>query len=215
MGAVGSKSQGKRRAEAGKGSAAVEVGNVDGAVRDEDLFAIGDEEDEDGEEMDDGHDSLTDGDSGPGEEVSSTPPPAYVELGDEASQSWSAARPGYNAVEKNSVDVQGIHGDLVDKSDTLSKANEQLEVSSSPPSKYYIRPGDTLTGIALRFGIDVRLSLFLTSFNLTDVFLSGPYTLPPEPPSAEHTQHNPPPPSHPYICYPPSLSQAPCPASFS
>ncbi|KAJ7034947.1 hypothetical protein C8F04DRAFT_545692 [Mycena alexandri] len=92
--------------------------NIDGAVRDEDTFVLGDEDDEDGE-----------GDEG---EDGSVPPSEVV-------QASSAT-----AVQNRAIE------------------SEPSLTPSSPgapetPSKYYIKRGDTLQGIALRFGVDGRL----------------------------------------------------------
>lgn len=112
-----------------------EADNIDGAVRDEDVFAIGEEEEEE---------EVAVGDATP-----STPPPAYVELGDEVSQSWSTV--------KSASDPTGGKANTREGDASPKENDNDAQASSTTPSKYYIKPGDTLNGIALRSGVDVRL----------------------------------------------------------
>lgn len=135
----------------------MEVANIDGAVRDEDVFAIGDEDEEDegGSRTHEAH------------SVDSTPPPAYVELSEEVSQTWSTGEPSL----KDEPTV-------IEPSDEGPSEKVEQETTSAP-SKYYIKPGDTLTGIALRFGIDVSLFIIFKPLPIHDGF-SGSYALPPE-----------------------------------
>ncbi|KAF5367436.1 hypothetical protein D9758_003801 [Tetrapyrgos nigripes] len=90
--------------------------NIDGAVRDEDTYVIGEDEDDDG----------LDG------ELDSNPPPPYLSSPDSS--------PGTNSLP-----------------DELS-SSEQIDPSVNPhnPYQYYIKKGDTLQGIALKFGVDGR-----------------------------------------------------------
>ena len=93
--------------------------NVDGGVHDDDVFAIGDDIEEDDSEDDSESRSirkLAESSGGPAE---------------------------------NDTETQESGSLLED--DTLS--------TSSGPPKYYIRPGDTLIGISLKFGIDVSIYL--------------------------------------------------------
>jgi len=90
--------------------------NVDGGVRDEDMFVLGDDDEGLSEE----------------EDRSTPPPPAYAE---------SATTPTIP------------EHDTAENGATTSQSVDHL-VSTSP--KYYIKPGDTLRGIALRFGVNGR-----------------------------------------------------------
>lgn len=100
------------------------------------MFAIGEEEEEE--------------DVAVGEAASLTPPPAYVELGEEVSQSWSTV--------KSTIDGTGGKTST-GEGDASPKENDGAQAPAAAPSKYYIKPGDTLNGIALRSGVDVRLVL--------------------------------------------------------
>lgn len=131
---MGPRSQGKRKVDNGRN--VIEVDNIDGVVRDEDVFAIGEEEEEE-------YDVV-------GEAASSTPPPAYVELGDEVSQPWSTVKSSSDPTGGKTSTREG---------DASPKENDDAQAPSTAPSKYYIKPGDTLNGIALRSGVDVRLVL--------------------------------------------------------
>lgn len=178
MSAVGSRSQGKRKEDSGRN--AVEVGNMDGAVRDEDVFAIGDEDDED---------------RGEGDAAALTPPPAYVELGDEVSRSWSTVQPSSGPAGARTVSSELGHETETSarEGDVSQQQNDETQASSTAPSKYYIKSGDTLTGIALRFGVDVRPVLAShpriysdMEYTLNNRRCTGPYSLPSKQSPSKH-----------------------------
>ncbi|KAI0322544.1 hypothetical protein OF83DRAFT_1049061 [Amylostereum chailletii] len=101
--------------------------NVDGAVRDEDVFAVGSEDEDEEEDEETGrHPDIR----GP-----ATPPPAYE------AESKMASEP-----------------DQENESRLPVPTFEQPAPSSPEPAprKYHIRPGDTLQGISLRYGVDGR-----------------------------------------------------------
>ena len=110
--------------------------NVDGALRDQDVFAIGE-------------DNLSENDDiGYGPENCSmetndraTPPPVYSSYPE-----LSAAESLSRTITNNSTPP--THQEYVHAPDSKG---------SSAPSKYYIKPSDTLMGIALRHGVDVRI----------------------------------------------------------
>ncbi|KZT73125.1 hypothetical protein DAEQUDRAFT_762479 [Daedalea quercina L-15889] len=112
--------------------------NVDGGVRDEDVFVLGDES-EDGDEGEDKDDAYgEDGQSGElastpsGSPPPATPPPAYTDIAPPTSPHFP---------------------------DSLKSPEQEpppLSSSSSGPQRYYIQPTDTLVGIALRFHADAR-----------------------------------------------------------
>ena len=111
--------------------------NVDGGVHDDDVFAIGDDIEEDDSEDDSESRSirkLAESGGGPAENdnLNLHPNPPLVD---------TPSSPNTETQESGSL--------LED--DTLS--------TSSGPPKYYIRPGDTLIGISLKFGIDVSIYL--------------------------------------------------------
>ncbi|TFY82833.1 hypothetical protein EWM64_g1175 [Hericium alpestre] len=117
--------------------------NVDGSVRDEDVFTLGDDDDEDDEDM---H-RIRGGISSEVERVSpprSTPPPAYS----------AEPCPPHNEALPSSVLAES--GQAEEARTSADAPADQAVENQSIPSKYYVKPGDTLTGIALRFGVDGR-----------------------------------------------------------
>ena len=113
-------------------SAAEAPRNINAAVRDEDVYAIGDDEDED---FDPGQVATGSSDSSDNTPAPSTPPPPY------ASQ-LTTEDSGSPTLLHSTASSQG------------NDTNEKEEESTA--SRYYIRKGDTLLGIALRHGVDVR-----------------------------------------------------------
>jgi len=106
--------------------------NVDGAVRDEDTFVVGDDEDESGDEQTGGPDCRP-----------SSPPPPYV-----------ASLPAMpmDELEPSTPEVSTAS----EASHTNTANGSSTEISTPSPSQYYIKPGDNLLGIALRFGVNGR-----------------------------------------------------------
>lgn len=110
--------------------------NIDGAVRDEDVFVLGGEE-----EDEEGTNDLSDADA---KIAPPTPPPAYRSRDVPASHSTQ----NMNETNVNS-DVAAHHE--VGKTDGLVTEPE----TSAHPQRYYISPNDTLLGIALKYKLDV------------------------------------------------------------
>lgn len=123
--------------------------NIDGGMHDEDVFVVGDEDEDDETELGHGHehertpdlvarDHLS-GESSESSSEPSTPPPPYEE--------------------QKSDDVANITLDQ----DTQDKKSNGTSAGDRPqaPLKYYIKPGDTLLGISLKYGIDVSLDVWL------------------------------------------------------
>ena len=105
--------------------------NIDGGIHDEDVFAIGDDrEDDDTEESGD------------------------IQVSD-TKDTVDHAQPSSSSAQHDNEDVlfSSEHDEAEQPTDNSRKEAE----GSFAPSKYYIEPGDTLLGIALRFGVDVRL----------------------------------------------------------
>jgi hypothetical protein len=115
--------------------------NIDGGLRDEDAFRIGDDEDEDDETLDNTHEARL-SDFKEDKRNSSEPLP-----GDKHEDSM-AARAGSSSVDGTSAlpEMDFSRGDISSNPDNVDA-----------PGKYYIQRGDTLNGIALRFNIDVRI----------------------------------------------------------
>jgi len=101
--------------------------NVDGAVRDEDTFVLGDDDDDD--ESGDEHTES------PDSQVSSSLPPPYSSL----LQSLKPGMPAHTATQESQTHVE-------------DEAGPSTETATS--SRYYIKPNDSLKGIALRFGVN-------------------------------------------------------------
>ena len=112
--------------------------NVDGAVRDEDNFAIGDDEEE-------GEEERVEDQTEPSQ---SGPPPPYPESTPLSATAEEAIPQRLNT----NANVAGGGTSASPK----NHSQEILEESArSGPSKYYIKSSDSLQGIALRFGLKV------------------------------------------------------------
>ncbi|EPT05655.1 hypothetical protein FOMPIDRAFT_1021408 [Fomitopsis schrenkii] len=131
--------------------------NVDGSVKDEDVFVLGDDDEDEEESMEgtvDGHgDRPSTASNSP---PPATPPPAYFET--TLSQSSRVPSPSTQPISKI---------------DCGKQPNQEMETTSSTPQRYYIQPNDTLIGIALRFHVDGR-----TLCRLNDLPLSTLRTTP-------------------------------------
>ena len=118
--------------------------NIDGGVHDEDVFVLGDEDDEDDETSSPLPTSVAREDS-PSESSCepstrhSTPPPPYTLESPSAPVSSESAH---------------ILEDVGDSAENLDSKPSK----ATAPVKYYIKPGDTLLGISLRYDIDVSYS---------------------------------------------------------
>jgi hypothetical protein len=110
------------------------IKNVDGAVRDDDVYAIGDDEEEEEEEGRENHNGW--------DPTRTPPPPAYA----------TDPEPTLEPKSKSSDSEGGIN---TDAPPSFEGAPDVV------PVKYYIKPGDTLLGISLRYSVDVRAFLLL------------------------------------------------------
>ncbi|KAH9928643.1 uncharacterized protein B0H18DRAFT_1084397 [Fomitopsis serialis] len=153
LGGVGAVSAGSRtrtfqEASGGGKGASMKV-NVDGGVRDEDVFVLGDDDDEVEDEDRVGDNVSTASDS----PSPATPPPAYTDVVSPlpSAPSMPSKSPSYAFATKDS-----------EAGPSNSEANSPQPNGDSPspssgPQRYYIQPTDTLVGIALRFHVDGRL----------------------------------------------------------
>ncbi|EIW84015.1 hypothetical protein CONPUDRAFT_151065 [Coniophora puteana RWD-64-598 SS2] len=124
--------------------------NINGGVDDEDVFSIGDDEDDE----DIAGSQLNGAAVNPGRR---TPPPAYEEFahGETPGLTSSGGSDHRNDPPATRQSAEpSVH-------DWDNASSETVEVgttfSPSPtPQKYHIRPQDTLQGIALRFGLNAR-----------------------------------------------------------
>ncbi|KAF5326832.1 hypothetical protein D9619_004189 [Psilocybe cf. subviscida] len=136
--------------------------NLDGAVRDEDTFVLGDDEDVDDADL--RHEYI----SGAGGMIfenvhhdSAPPPPYEAQAGDslaftQTDEKSADAFPEDNPVKPVSLLRNKSSGSdlIVSAPPPASAADEELASSSSAPYKYYVSRGDTMQGISLRFGVD-------------------------------------------------------------
>jgi LysM repeat protein len=103
--------------------------NLDGGFHDDEVFTLGDDEDDDEQlEMNADGSALS---------TPATPPPAYTEVDKPVS---------------NTPDPEGISS--VGKQ-AEAETDSKAVPTAGTPSEYYIQSKDTLVGIALRFGVDV------------------------------------------------------------
>jgi hypothetical protein len=100
--------------------------NVDGAVRDEDVFVVGDEDEDEASETDDGEAAKASGVASPSFEEGAGPPEPDVQV-----------RP-YAEPDKPTEHTE-----------------PSIDSNQGSPGRYYIRPDDTLVGISLRLGVEV------------------------------------------------------------
>jgi len=113
--------------------------NIDGAVRDEDTFVLGEDDDDysDNDEIAEGQETA---DSLPAS-TSVLPPPPY--------DSTSIAPLLDSKVRTQELELQQhLEGSIPNESENSQKMR-------TVPYKYYINRNDTLQGLALRFGLDV------------------------------------------------------------
>ena len=130
----------------------VKVENLDGGVKDRDLFVLADEEDSD---EDDGDDVNTDGEEDERVRRSAAPPPPDVVPGASSLLETPPPPPVTNYTEEPPTTSAPL-------------SEDQQSAKPDAPVVYRLRRGDTLMGIALRFRLDVRLFYGLRLFCLTD-----------------------------------------------
>ena len=116
--------------------------NINGEVRDQDTFVLGDDEEE--EENGEERTEFLDGDGAGCASISSPAPPLY-----ESIDPWK--------------EESLPHEVATSMSNSTCLGEGPIEADNSKPYKYYINQGDTLQGLSLRFGIDV------SAYNMTIV----------------------------------------------
>ncbi|KDR78880.1 hypothetical protein GALMADRAFT_64579 [Galerina marginata CBS 339.88] len=159
LGGVGIVSSGSTMTT-GKGKAQISPGintnsnaNLDGAVRDEDTFVLGDDSDDD--------DDYEDGKGARSRRLvdAPAPPPPYEPLAD-VDLSTKGAGPTINSDKFASTSSFAVISPEEHKpptpegSDAPSEDLKSSMTQRTTPYKYYINKRDTLQGIALRFGLD-------------------------------------------------------------
>ncbi|KAG9018254.1 hypothetical protein FRB90_011761 [Tulasnella sp. 427] len=113
----------------------LKVGNVQA----EDVYAIGDESDDD--------DSVAFGGDGDGDGRSSSTGRAETAQVDPSSSTQGITQSSSNT---NDVEAQPLDSES-------SQAADESRLRASRNAEYWIKPNDTLVGIALKFGVDGRL----------------------------------------------------------
>ncbi|PPQ64139.1 hypothetical protein CVT24_008769 [Panaeolus cyanescens] len=135
--------------------------NLNGAMRDEDAFIVGDEHSDD-EEVDEEviRDDVTSTDS-----IPSSAPPGYDEAGmqppaitDSAQHSSTslAAEPVERTTDDQWLPLDLSSMNLPPTPSELDSFEAQERKSRSAPYKYYLNKTDTLQGLSLRFAVDAR-----------------------------------------------------------
>lgn len=132
---VRSRSGGKHTGDSGDQSARVE--NLDGAVKDQDLFALGDDNEDDEDD-----DVSTNGEEEAHVYRSASPPPS------DAIQTVSP-------LPKTPPPPPPVIDNAGEESPATDAGEDQQPTKPDPPAIYRLRRGDTLMGIALRFRLDV------------------------------------------------------------
>lgn len=156
---------GKRTAAmGGSGVQPVRVENLDGGMKDRDLFVLGDDEDDDEDDEDEDEDTSVGGEEGGRAYRSATPtPPDVVQTVSPLPETPPPPSPVADSPpEKPST---------ANTTPTPPTPNEDNHSAKSDAHAVYrLRKGDTLMGIALRFRLDVRFShssSFLFSLQLS------------------------------------------------
>ncbi|TBU32518.1 hypothetical protein BD311DRAFT_750181 [Dichomitus squalens] len=128
---------------AGDGNSTPSRANVDGSVRDEDVFVLGDE---------DGDESETDSDDEDGRSVKQRAE------GSIASATPSEAPPPRTPDYSGSIasHPHSLKSQTGSTADSETAAQGDIQTERGQPPKYYLRPDDTLLGISLRLGVDVK-----------------------------------------------------------
>lgn len=119
---------------------------VDGV--EERLFVLEDSDDDDDEDTGKGERNGNDGREGlEGRDVTKEmdQPPPYSE----------APTPTHTSTEPDVIDVLFSTPTFDDVPEQSAPSTAAESSSTSDPFKYYIQPGDTLSGISLKFGVDV------------------------------------------------------------
>lgn len=144
--------------------------NVDGAVRDEDTFVLGDDDDDysDNDEILKGQ-----GTADSSHEIPAIlPPPPYdptsnaplldsralIHTLESEPQKDLEETPASSHIQSN------LTGNITNEPFFSSSLTENSQKTRTVPYKYYINRNDTLQGLALRFGLDVSCEYFECHF---------------------------------------------------
>jgi len=128
----------------GTGAQSARVENLDGGVKDQDMFVLGDDDEDDEDE-----DTSTDGEDDRQVRRSAAPPPPDVV----PKLSHLLETPPPPTVTKRTEDLPVANAT---STPPIPDVSERPPAEPDSPVFYRLRRGDTLTGIALRFRLDVR-----------------------------------------------------------
>ena len=127
--------------------------NVDGSVRDEDVFVVEDGSDDDDLDSDTDEDSVEQP-QGDGVEVSLEAHRSPLQPLSPNEILEPTAPNGPSPLPSRPASLRSTKNAAPSPSDTESLCD--IKTAPGMPPKYFIRPDDTLTGISLKLGIDVR-----------------------------------------------------------
>ncbi|KIM39970.1 hypothetical protein M413DRAFT_446874 [Hebeloma cylindrosporum] len=139
--------------------------NVDGAVRDEDTFVLGDDDDDDYSDKDDTVEEQQIADSTAAVSRSILPPPPYdatskVPLLDSSGIHTPESEPQQDVEEAPVSSHLKSHphptGNISNEPVLSPSLAEHTQETRTVPYKYYINRNDTLQGLGLRFGLDAH-----------------------------------------------------------
>ena len=125
---------------AGSGNGAHTKVNVDGSFRDEDVFIIDDEDDDESDAED--------------ERGSTRGQPKASVLSAVDKEAPPSSTPDYSPSVRSGP--QSVKSEEASTPDAEMASRGDIQKAPAQPPKYFIRPDDTLLGISLRLGIDVR-----------------------------------------------------------
>lgn len=143
--------------------------NIDGAVRDEDTFVLGD--DSDNEETVEGQESADNLHETPASRSILSPLPYYSTsnaplLGSKVRIHTLESEPqkDLEGTPASSHITFNLTGNITNEPSLSSSLTENSQKMRTVPYKYYINRNDTLQGLALRFGLDVSCERFERRF---------------------------------------------------
>jgi len=113
--------------------------NINGEVRDQDTFVLGDDDDE--EENKEEKSEILGGDGAGSASISSPPPPPFYE---------SIVDPWKEELPPNEPTTPTLDSNPLAE----EPSPKPVESDNTRPHKYYLNRSDTLQGLSLRFGID-------------------------------------------------------------
>ena len=130
--------------------------NINGEVREQDTFVLGDDDDE--EENKEERSEILGGDGACSASISSPPPPPFYE---------SIVDPWKEELPPNEPTTPTLDSNPLAE----EPSPKPVESDNTRPHKYYLNRSDTLQGLSLRFGIDVSVIICPLFYNEDAKFL--------------------------------------------